>query len=102
MTAARHVLPVMPVPARGYALFALGFRPFYLVASVFEITGVNRPVRMAPPALARGVAALSEGAARARGKTSSMCRARMRTILQFGPRTRRCCIVPTAWSRYRR
>ena len=45
------------------------------------ITGVKRPVRMAPPALARGVAAVSEGAARARGKTSSMCRARMRTIL---------------------
>jgi dihydroflavonol-4-reductase len=45
------------------------------------ITGVTRPVRMAPPALARGVAAASEGVARARGKTSSMCRARMRTIL---------------------
>ena len=39
------------------------------------------PVRMAPPALARGVAAISEGIGRARGKTSSMCRARMRTIL---------------------
>jgi dihydroflavonol-4-reductase len=45
------------------------------------ITGVNRPVRMAPPALARGVATVSEVAARVRGKTGSMCRARMRTIL---------------------
>jgi dihydroflavonol-4-reductase len=36
---------------------------------------------MAPPAVARGVAALSEGSGRLRGKTSSMCRARMRTIL---------------------
>jgi dihydroflavonol-4-reductase len=45
------------------------------------LTGVAEPVRMAPPILARGVAAVSEGVGRARGKTSSMCRARMRTIL---------------------
>ena len=30
----------MPVPARGYALFALGFRPFYLVASLFASLSV--------------------------------------------------------------
>jgi dihydroflavonol-4-reductase len=36
---------------------------------------------MAPPVVARSVAAIAEGAGRARGKTSSMCRARMRTIL---------------------
>jgi dihydroflavonol-4-reductase len=46
-----------------------------------EVTGVHQPVRMAPPALARGVAAIAEGRGRLRGKTSSMCRARMRTIL---------------------
>jgi len=40
MTVARHVLPVMPVPARGFALFALGFRPFYFVASVFAALSV--------------------------------------------------------------
>jgi dihydroflavonol-4-reductase len=45
------------------------------------LTGVHAPVRMAPPVLARSVAAISEGVGRARGKTSSMCRARMRTIL---------------------
>jgi hypothetical protein len=38
-------------------------------------------VRLVPPAVARTVAALSEGVARARGKTSSLCRARVRTIL---------------------
>jgi dihydroflavonol-4-reductase len=46
-----------------------------------EVTGVHQPVRMAPAALARGVAAIAEGRGRLRGKTSSMCRARMRTIL---------------------
>jgi dihydroflavonol-4-reductase len=45
------------------------------------LTGVHESVRMAPPVIARGVAAISEGLGRARGKTSSMCRARMRTIL---------------------
>jgi dihydroflavonol-4-reductase len=34
-----------------------------------------------PPAIARAAAALAEGAARARGRTSSLCRARIRTIL---------------------
>jgi dihydroflavonol-4-reductase len=36
---------------------------------------------MIPPALARTAAALAEGVARARGRTSSLCRARVRTIL---------------------
>ena len=36
---------------------------------------------MVPPALARAAATVSEGVARARGKTSSLCRARVRTIL---------------------
>ena len=43
--------------------------------------GSPSPVRMVPPALARAAAALAEGAARASGKTSSLCRARVRTIL---------------------
>jgi uncharacterized protein involved in response to NO len=38
MTAAPHVLPI--APSRGLALFALGFRPFYLVASVFAALSV--------------------------------------------------------------
>jgi dihydroflavonol-4-reductase len=48
---------------------------------VSGLSGVRAPVRMAPPVVARSIAAIAEGAGRARGKTSSMCRARMRTIL---------------------
>ena len=48
---------------------------------VSELSGISDPVRMVPPALARTAAALAEGAARARGRTSSLCRARVRTIL---------------------
>jgi dihydroflavonol-4-reductase len=48
---------------------------------VADLSGVRERVRLVPPALARSVAALAEGAARARGRTSSLCRARVRTIL---------------------
>jgi dihydroflavonol-4-reductase len=48
---------------------------------VAELSGVREKVRLVPPAGARTVAALAEGAARARGRTSSLCRARVRTIL---------------------
>ena len=48
---------------------------------VAELSGVREKVRLVPPAVARTVAALAEGAARARGRTSSLCRARVRTIL---------------------
>jgi dihydroflavonol-4-reductase len=48
---------------------------------VSELTGISDPVRMVPPALARAAAAVAEGAARARGRTTSLCRARVRTIL---------------------
>jgi dihydroflavonol-4-reductase len=48
---------------------------------VAELSGVRERVRLVPPALARAAAALSEGVARARGRTSSLCRARVRTIL---------------------
>jgi dihydroflavonol-4-reductase len=48
---------------------------------VSELSGVTESVRMVPPALARAAAALAEGAAGVRGKTSSLCRARVRTIL---------------------
>lgn len=47
-----------------------------------DLAGVSRRVRMVPPVVARGAAALAEGVARARGKkTSSVCPARVRTIL---------------------
>jgi dihydroflavonol-4-reductase len=48
---------------------------------VSELSGVSEPVRMVPPALARAAAALAERLARARGRTPSLCRARVRTIL---------------------
>ena len=48
---------------------------------VTELSGISDPVRMVPPVLARTAAALAEGAARARGRTSSVCRARVRTVL---------------------
>ena len=48
---------------------------------VAELSGVRERVRLVPPALARAAAAVAEGAARARGRTSSLCRARIRTIL---------------------
>ena len=48
---------------------------------VSELSGISQPVRMVPPALARAAATLADGVARARGKTSSICRARVRTIL---------------------
>jgi len=48
---------------------------------VAELSGVRERVRLVPPALARAAAALAEGAARARGRTSSLCPARIRTIL---------------------
>jgi dihydroflavonol-4-reductase len=47
-----------------------------------ELSGVSHRVRLVPPALARATAAVAEGVARARGKkTSSICPARVRTIL---------------------
>lgn len=65
----RYVLNGATVPARNALEILTG------------VTGVRQRVRMAPPALARGVAAIAESRGRLRGKTSSMCRARMRTIL---------------------
>ena len=52
------------------------------LALVSQLSGVTERVRLVPPALSRAaVAGLAEGAARARGRTSSLCRARVRTIL---------------------
>jgi dihydroflavonol-4-reductase len=48
---------------------------------VAECSGVREPVRMVHPAIARATAAVAEAVARARGRTSSLCRARVRTIL---------------------
>ena len=48
---------------------------------VSELSGISEPVRIVPPALARAAATIAEGIARSRGRTSSVCRARVRTIL---------------------
>jgi dihydroflavonol-4-reductase len=48
---------------------------------VSQLSGISDPVHMVAPALARAAAAIAEGVARARGRTSSICRARVRTIL---------------------
>jgi dihydroflavonol-4-reductase len=48
---------------------------------VSELSGVRDRVRMLPPPVARAAAAVVEAAYRLRGKTPSLCRARVRTIL---------------------
>jgi dihydroflavonol-4-reductase len=48
---------------------------------VSELSGLRDRVRMIPRPVARAAAALAESAYRVRGKTPSMCRARVRTIL---------------------
>ncbi len=49
---------------------------------ISELSGIRDRVHMLPPALARSGAAIAEGVARARGQaSSSICRARIRTIL---------------------
>ncbi len=46
-----------------------------------ELSGLEQRMPMVPPPLARGAATLLESAFRVRGKTSSICRARVDTIL---------------------
>jgi dihydroflavonol-4-reductase len=48
---------------------------------VTELSGISERVHMVPPVLARTAAVVAEGAARARGRTSSLCRGRVRTLL---------------------
>ena len=48
---------------------------------VSELSGVRDRVRMIPPPVARAAVAVAEAAYRLRGKTPSVCRARVRTIL---------------------
>jgi dihydroflavonol-4-reductase len=51
------------------------------LAIVSGLSGVTDPVRMVPPFVARAAAALAEGVARLRGRSTSLCRARVGTIL---------------------
>ena len=81
-TVAGHLLAAeRGTPGSRYVLNGATVRAQEALKILAGLTGVERPVRMAPPVIARGLAALSEGAGHIRGKTSSMCRARMRTIL---------------------
>jgi dihydroflavonol-4-reductase len=48
---------------------------------VSGLSGVRDRVRMIPPPVARAAVAIAEAAYRVRGKTPSICRARVRTIL---------------------
>ena len=64
-----------------YVLNGATIRSREALAIVSELSGIRDPVHMLPPSLARWGAALAEVAARSRGRTSSMCRARVRTIL---------------------
>src|SRR5690349_20852951 len=81
-TVAGHLLAAeRGTPGSRYVLNGATVRAQEALEILAGLTGVERPVRMAPPVIARGLAALSEAAGHLRGKTSSMCRARMRTIL---------------------
>lgn len=51
------------------------------LAIVSDLSGVRDHVRMVPPLVARAAAALAECASRVRRRHSSVCRARIRTIL---------------------
>jgi dihydroflavonol-4-reductase len=65
----RYVLNGATIPARE------------AVQIVSELSGISHRVHMVSPALARATAAIADRLARARGRTSSICPARIRTIL---------------------
>jgi dihydroflavonol-4-reductase len=68
-------------PGARYVLNGATVRTRDVVNIISQVSGISEPVRMAPPALVRAAAAIAEAAARSRGRTSSFCRARVRTIL---------------------
>jgi dihydroflavonol-4-reductase len=68
-------------PGQRYVLNGATLPSREALAIIAELSGIEEDVRMVPPVVARGAAALAEAAAHARGRTSSLCRARIRTIL---------------------
>jgi dihydroflavonol-4-reductase len=68
-------------PGRRYLLNGATIPSSEALEIVSGLTGIGDSVRMVPPAVARAAAALAEGVARARGRTTSLCRARVGTIL---------------------
>ena len=66
---------------RRYVLNGATLSSIQAVQLVSELSGVRDRVRMIPPPLARAAVAIAESVYRARGRTPSLCRARLRTIL---------------------
>jgi dihydroflavonol-4-reductase len=66
---------------RRYVLNGATLHSLEALELVSELSGVRDRVRMIPPPIARTAVALAEAAYRLRGKTPSVCRARVRTIL---------------------
>jgi dihydroflavonol-4-reductase len=66
---------------RRYVLNGATLQSLEALKIVSELSGVSDRVRMIPPPVARAAAAMVEAACRLRGKTPSLCRARVRTIL---------------------
>jgi len=66
---------------RRYVLNGATLHALEALEMVSELSGVRDRVRMIPPPLARSAVAVVEAAYRLRGKTPSVCRARVRTIL---------------------
>jgi dihydroflavonol-4-reductase len=64
-----------------YVLNGATVRSREVIDVVSDLSGVRERVRMVPPAFARAAAVVAEGIARTRGRTSSFCPARVRTIL---------------------
>jgi dihydroflavonol-4-reductase len=69
------------VSGRRYVLNGATLRSLEALEIVSELSGVRDRVRMIPPPVARAAVAVAEAAYRLRGKTPSVCRARVRTIL---------------------
>jgi len=66
---------------RRYVLNGATLRSREALRIVSELSGVRERVRMIPAPVARAAAAVAEPVYRLRGKTPSLCRARVRTIL---------------------
>ena len=66
---------------RRYVLNGATLHSLQALEIVSELSGVRDRVRMIPPPVARTAVAIAEAAYRLRGKTPSVCRARVRTIL---------------------
>jgi dihydroflavonol-4-reductase len=66
---------------RRYVLNGATLHSLEALELVSKLSGVRDRVRMIPPPIARTAVALAEAAYRVRGRTPSVCRARVRTIL---------------------